>query len=195
MYTEWFKLQRLPFRLRPDPDFLYQAGEMGRILESLRAAVITGHVVACLTGESGVDKTTLLHALAQQTLGWMTVARVQQPSVTPEELIEALATQFGLPPQEPAGREATARLTRFVAEENGHGRSVLILVDEAHRCSVGTLHELLVLAARHPAPFIVLAGESGGLAALAAPQAHGGPVPPGPALELPPPSAAHLGGY
>ena len=138
MYTEWFKLQRLPFRLRPDPDFLYQAGAMGRILESLRAAVITGHGVACLTGDAGVGKTTLLHALAQQNLGSMTVARVQQPSVTPEELIEALATQFGLPPQEPAGREATARLTRFVAEENGHGRSVLILVDEAHRCSAGT---------------------------------------------------------
>jgi len=177
MYTEWFKLKRLPFRLRPDPDFLYQAGELGRILESLRAAVISGHGVACLTGESGVGKTTLLHALAQQNAGSMTVARVQQPSVTPEELVNALAEQFRLPPQESSGREATARLTRFVAEENGHGRSVLILVDEAHRCSVGTLHELLVLAARHPAPFIVLAGESGVLASLAALEAQGVPVP------------------
>src|SRR5258706_13218361 len=160
MFTDGLNSQRLPFRLCPAPDFLSQAGAMGQILESVRAAVITGHGVACLTGESGVGKTTLLHALAQQNLGSMTVARVQQPSVTPEELIEALATQFGLPPQEPAGREATARVTRFVAEENGHGRSVLILVDEAHRCSAGTLRELLVLAARHPAPFIVLAGGS-----------------------------------
>jgi len=195
MYTEWFKLQRLPFRLRPDPDFLYQAGAMGQILESLRAAVITGHGVACLTGESGVGKTTLLHALAQQNLGSMTVARVQQPSVTPEELIEALATQFGLPPQEPAGREATARLTRFVAEENGHGRSVLILVDEAHRCSAGTLRELLVLAARHPAPFIVLAGESALLATLAALETQGLPVHLLASLQLPRLTAEQIEGY
>ncbi|HKC16044.1 MAG TPA: FHA domain-containing protein [Steroidobacteraceae bacterium] len=195
MYTEWFKLQRLPFRLRPDPDFLYQAGAMGQILESLRAAVITGHGVACLTGEAGVGKTTLLHALAQQNFGSMTVARVQQPSVTPEELIEALATQFGLPPQEPAGREATARVTRFVAEENGHGRSVLILVDEAHRCSAGTLRELLVLAARHPAPFIVLAGESALLSTLAALEAQGVPVHLLASLQLPRLTAEQIEGY
>ena len=195
MYTEWFKLKRLPFRLRPDPDFLYEAGELGRILESLRAAVITGHGVACLTGESGVGKTTLLHALAQQNAGSMTVARVQQPSLTPEELINTLAEQFRLPPQESSGREATARLTRFVAEENGHGRSVLILVDEAHRCSVGTLHELLVLAARHPAPFIVLAGESGVLASLAALEAQGVPVHLVAGLQLPRLSAEQIEGY
>src|SRR5882762_2880637 len=195
MYTEWFKLQRLPFRLRPDPDFLYQAGEMGRILESLRAAVITGHGVACLTGESGVGKTTLLHALAQQNAGSMTVARVQQPSVTPEELNTALAEQFRLPPQESSGREATARLTRFVAEENSHGRSVLILVDEAHRCSAGTLRELLVLAARHPTPFIVLAGESGLLSTLAALEAQGVPVHLHASLQLPRLTSEQIGGY
>jgi len=195
MYTDWFKLQRLPFRLRPDPDFLYQAGEMGQILESLRAAVITGHGVACLTGEAGVGKTTLLHALAQQNLGSMTVARVQQPSVTPEELIEALATQFRLPPQASPGREATARLTRFVAEENGQGRSVLILVDEAHRCSAGTLRELLVLAARHPAPFIVLAGESGLLATLAALEGQGVPVQLQASLRLPRLTSEQIEGY
>jgi general secretion pathway protein A len=195
MYTEWFKLKRLPFRLRPDPDFLYQAGEMGQILESLRAAVITGHGVACLTGESGVGKTTLLHALAQQNLGSMTVARVQQPSVTPEELVTALAEQFHLPPEESTGREATARLTRFVAEEQGHGRSVLILVDEAHRCSAGMLRELLVLAARHPAPFIVLAGEAGLLATIAALEAQGVPVHLVAALQLPRLSAEQIKGY
>lgn len=195
MYTEWFKLKRLPFRLRPDPDFLYQAGDMGQILESLRGVVITGHGVACLTGESGVGKTTLLHALAQQNAGSMTVARVQQPSVTPEELISALAEQFRLPPQESSGREATARLTRFIAEENGHGRSVLILVDEAHRCSVGTLRELLVLAARHPAPFIVLAGETGLLATLAGLEAQGVPVHPVASLQLPRLSAEQIKGY
>src|SRR5258708_5397198 len=192
MYTEWFKLKRLPFRLRPDPDFLYEAGELGRILESLRAAVITGHGVACLTGESGVGKTTLLHALAQQNAGSMTVARVQQPSLTPEELINTLAEQFRLPPQESSGREATARLTRFVAEENGHAGSVPALVDEPPRCWVGTRHDRLVLAARHPAPFIVRGGESGVLAALAAPEARAARVPLAGALRLPRLSAEQI---
>jgi len=119
-----------------------------------------------------VGKTTLLHALAQQNLGSMTVARVQQPSVTPEELVNALAEQFRLPPQESAGREATARLTRFVAEENGQralgahpGRRSAPLFSVPAR-AVGP-------RCRQPAPFIVLAGETGLLASLAALEAQG----------------------
>ncbi|HXM71583.1 MAG TPA: FHA domain-containing protein, partial [Thermoanaerobaculia bacterium] len=79
--------------------------------------------------------------------------------------------------------------------ENGNGRSVLILVDEAHRCSAGMLRELLVLAARHPAPFIVLAGESGLLASLAALEAQGVPVQLVATLQLPRLTAEQIEGY
>src|SRR5258706_14494340 len=107
MYTEWFKLQRLPFRLRPDPDFLYQAGEMGRILESLRAAVITGHGVACLTGEAGGARPSRAHALGPPNPGSTTVARGHQPAVTPAEPGRALSRQSRLPHPAATGGSAT----------------------------------------------------------------------------------------
>ena len=166
MYTDWFKLKKLPFRLRPDPEFLQLTGETGHVFEALRAAVASGHGVVCIVGESGVGKTTLLHAIAQERQGSMTVARVQQPNLTSQELIDALAEQFRLPPEGSPGRDAAARLTRFVAEETGHGRTVLILVDEAHRASSAMLRELLSLGARQPAPLVVLAGEPELAAAL-----------------------------
>ena len=90
MYTDWFKLKRLPFRLRPDPDFLDLTGETAAVYESLRATVATGRGLVSLVGEAGVGKTTLLHALAEEHQGAMSIARIQHPNITVEELLDAL---------------------------------------------------------------------------------------------------------
>ena len=195
MYTDWFKLSKLPFRLRPDPEFLYLAGEGARAQEALRAAVAKRHGMVCLVGESGVGKTTLLHAIAGESAGSAAVARIQQPNLTAPELIASLAEQFGLPAQEGARHDAAARLTRFVAEESAHGRPVLILVDEAHRCDAALLRELLHLAARPPAPLVIMAGEAQLPAMLTALAAEGGSSPAVATVQLPRLGAMQIGSY
>jgi general secretion pathway protein A len=196
MYTDWFKLRRLPFRLRPDPEFLYLCGETAAAFEALRAASGSGRGVIALIGETGVGKTTLLHAIAQQRQGSMSVARIQQPNLTSQELLEALCEQWKLKlPADPAA-DIRSALKRYLAEEAGHGRSVLILVDEAHRLSAATLKELLSLCARQPAPLAILAGAAELGAQLAAVAAGAGAtVPPITTLQIPRLDAAGIEGY
>lgn len=159
MYTDWFKLKKLPFRLRPDPEFLYLADTTGRVYEALRAAVTGAQKLVCLLGESGVGKTTLLHALARDCQGSVNVARVQQPSLTSQELGSTLTEQFRLLHPDGVAHDPWARLKDYVATESARGRAVVILVDEAHRCASPMLRELLNLTAWPAAPLIVLAGE------------------------------------
>ena len=195
MYTDWFKLRKLPFRLRPDPEFLYLADEAGRVYRALRAAVTGEYRVVCLLGESGVGKTTLLHALAQECQGSMSVARVQQPNLTPEELASTLAEQFNLPPEDQAPRDAVSLLTRFASEAAGRGRTVVILVDEAHHCSAVLLRKLLLFATRTPAPLIVLAGDATLRNSLTHLDLQDSATPPIQSMELPRLTMAQISGY
>ena len=144
MYTDWFKLKKLPFRLRPDPEFLYLADETEVVYAALRAAMVAEQRLVCLLGESGVGKTTLLHALARDCQGTMSVVRVQQPNLTSLELAATLSEQLGLPPQIDTNHKAWAHLHRHVASEAAHGHPVIILVDEAHRCTDPMMRELLM---------------------------------------------------
>lgn len=159
MYTDWFKLRKLPFRLRPDPDFLYLDGAAGQVLQALRAAVAKSAGMTCLLGDAGMGKTTVLHALAAEYQGSAPVGRIQQPHLTAAEMMEALCDQFGLHEPAASALPAVARVAGFVADETRQGRAVLVLVDEAHRASAQLLRALFELAARPAAPRIVLAGE------------------------------------
>ena len=160
MYTDWFKLGRLPFRLRPDPDFLYLDEATGKAYTALHAAAASGQGIVCLVGDAGTGKTTLLHALARERADSTTIARIQQPNLTAAELDATLLEQFGLTIREASQAEAGARLRQFVVGERERGRTVLVLVDEAQRCSIPMLRELLRLASLTPAPLLVLAGEA-----------------------------------
>ena len=194
MYTDWFKLKRLPFRLRPDPEFLYLCGETAAAFETLRAASSAGRGAIALIGDSGVGKTTLLHTIAHQRQGAMSVARIQQPNLTSQELLWSLCEQWQLKVPNDPSADLRGALRRFVAEEAGHGRSVLILVDEAHRLSASTMTELLGLCARQPAPLVILAGAPA-LAQQLETLGAGAAVPPITTLRIPPLDAAGIDGY
>lgn len=195
MYTDWFKLKKLPFRLRPDPEFLYLTEATGVVYEALRAAVAGGQKLMCLLGDAGVGKTTLLHALARDSQPLASVARVQQPNLTSEELESSLAEQFGLTDRDGAAHEPWSQLKQYAATQSSQGRAVVILVDEAHLSTVPVLRDLLSLTAWAAPPLVVLAGEQELTNTLAALESSGTELPRHETLRLAALSQAQLAGY
>ena len=195
MYTDWFKLSTLPFRLRPDPDFLYRGGAFGGLYAALGSAADSGHGIVCLLGDTGAGKTTMLHALARERAASTSVARIQQPNLTAAELLATLSEQLNLSRPEAARFADSASLMTFSADERARGRAVLILIDEAHRCSTAMLRELLQLAADPSAPLLIMAGEPALAASLAPLLAADGSAPTMHTLHVPRLDAAALAGY
>jgi type II secretory pathway predicted ATPase ExeA len=184
MYTQWFQLDRLPFRLRPDPEFLFAAGEFQQAVQQLRALIARGHGVLTLTGETGSGKSTVLQALTAEPDEQRTIVHVPQPDIAAPRLLERLHEQLGLPSRHGVAADSIDLLARRIAEEHARGRRIVIVVDDAHQMPQGTLRQLLRVAALQAAPLLLLAGEPGLLSLLESFAAET-PVPVAGAVTLP----------
>src|SRR3982074_2918974 len=95
MYPQFFGFDKLPFRLRPDPDFLFSGQEYLRARGQLLAALQGGPRVVLLMGPPGVGKTLLLEDVLGEIGGQFALCRINQPHISASELIQALLLQLG----------------------------------------------------------------------------------------------------
>ncbi|MEO8306498.1 MAG: FHA domain-containing protein [Pseudomonadota bacterium] len=159
MYTDWFKLTCLPFRLRPDPGFLYMGGEAASTLDGLQHALRNSRGVIALLGPAGVGKTTMLKALAQDATEFGALAQLYQSDLAPPELLDSLAMQFGLVESAEGAASSGKAVWAQLMSMATAGKRALIMVDDVHLMPEPTLRELVGLGTPRTAPLVVLAGE------------------------------------
>src|SRR5258708_33907886 len=98
MYPQFFGFDKLPFRLRRDPDFLLSGPDClrarSKVLDDLRGK----SRVVFLTGPAGVGKTLLLEEVLREIGGQFGLCRINQPHISATELLQALLLQLGTPP-------------------------------------------------------------------------------------------------
>jgi general secretion pathway protein A len=162
MYPQFFGFERLPFRLRPDVDFLYSGHTYRRARGELLAALGTGPRVVLLIGPPGVGKTLLLEDVLGQAAGQFAVCRINQPHVSPTELLQALLLQLGAQsPVLSAGLPGLmTELAANTAALDSRGTAPLLVVDDAQLLPGGTLRTFEEILCRAPRLRILLATRS-----------------------------------
>src|SRR5579885_1882186 len=95
MYERFFGLSDAPFRLTPDPRYLFLSRRHADALAHLRLGLEESGFV-CLTGDVGTGKTTLLRAFLAQLGPEIAAAYVFNPALSPLELLRTLNAEFGL---------------------------------------------------------------------------------------------------
>ncbi len=66
MYLDLFKLKELPFRLSPDPQFLYLSKQHARAKAYMESTIWFTDGFVVITGEIGSGKTTLIETFLQR---------------------------------------------------------------------------------------------------------------------------------
>jgi general secretion pathway protein A len=160
MYPQFFGFAKLPFRLRPDMDFLYSGHTYRRARGELLAALNAGPRLVLLMGPSGVGKTLLLEDVLGQAAGQFAVCRINQPHVSPTELLQALLLQFGAPPLHPKEGRLMTELAANIAAISSRGTAPLLVVDDAQLLPGSTLRTLEDILFRAPELKILLAARS-----------------------------------
>jgi general secretion pathway protein A len=91
MYLEFFKLQKMPFRLAPDPSFLYWSSGHIVALARIRAHLARQSGTLALIGSKGVGKSTVLEYLAREYKASSPI-RIAVPPTSIQSLAALLAT-------------------------------------------------------------------------------------------------------
>jgi general secretion pathway protein A len=163
MYLELFKLHELPFRLSPDPQFLYLSKQHARAKAYMESTIWFTDGFVVITGEIGAGKTTLIETFLRELQTDVVVAQINQTQLSPTAFLQTVLVQFGFSPFHMKKPEVLATLNQFLMEQHDAGRKVLLIVDEAQNLSYRVLEEIRMLSgvetAKEKALRIILAGQ------------------------------------
>ena len=163
MYLEPFKLKELPFRLSPDPQFLYLSKQHARAKAYMESTIWFTDGFVVITGEIGAGKTTLIETFLRELQTDAVVAQINQTQLSPTAFLQTILVQFGFTPFNMKKPEVLATLNQFLVEQHVSGRKVLLIVDEAQNLTHRVLEELRMLSGiettKEKALRIILAGQ------------------------------------
>src|ERR1700676_3914942 len=139
MYLKFFGLQRLPFRLRPDREFLHLDAAYAASREALLRALRRDGSIIVLSGQAGVGKTLLLESALEELGECRIPLRIGQPQMSPEELIAAIGDQLVAalaaiergPDQERQAQDKADDPEQALRALSALGRRPVLIVDQA----------------------------------------------------------------
>ena len=146
MYQQFFGLREDPFRVNPDPRYLYLTPSTQEALASLAYGIHNRYGIILMTGEVGTGKTTLLHALLDGLRQARAVtAFIFNTRLSVGGFFERLMTDFGIFCESNTKNGKLSRLNRWLLDRFRSGQTAVLIVDEAQNLSVAVLEEIRLL--------------------------------------------------
>ena len=145
MYEKFFGIDEPPFRLTPDPRYLFLSAKHREALGHLVYGIHEGAGFVAITGEIGAGKTTLLRSLLSRADDTTQYAYILNPVLTGLELMQEINHELGIA-SSGTRREMLAALNHFLLDQKRRGRRVVVVIDEAQALDGGTLEQLRMLS-------------------------------------------------
>jgi general secretion pathway protein A len=145
-YLEHFNLVEQPFRLTPDPEFLYWSKQHARAKAYMESTIWLADGFVVITGEIGSGKTTLLQSFLSEIDDDVIYAVVSQTQLSPTQFLQAVLTEFGFKPFNKRKVELLDMLNMFLIEQYSSGKKVVLIVDEAQNLSMKVLEEIRMIS-------------------------------------------------
>src|SRR5579871_4253879 len=146
MYNAFFGFSEAPFSLSPDPAFLYRSDQHEEALANLIYGVQARKGFIVLSGEVGTGKTTLLECLRDYLESQaIEFAFLFNSRINVEQFFEMTAYDLDLACPRTSKTEVLFALNQLLVEQAQAGRTVVLIVDEAHNLEWEVLEEIRLL--------------------------------------------------
>lgn len=145
MFLKHFDLREWPFRLSPDPAYLFLSKDHARAKAYMESAVWLNEGFVMITGEIGAGKSTLIQTIISELPKDITCVLVSQTQIKATELLQLVLVELGFSPFRMGKGELLATFNGYLAEQLTKGRRVLLIVDEAQNLAHSVLEEIRLL--------------------------------------------------
>ncbi len=146
MYEKFFNFKEKPFKLVPNPAYLYLSKNHEETLAHLNYALAEGDGFVEITGEVGTGKTTLCRAFLENLDPNTTAAYIFNPRLSPRQLIRAINDELGIKYDAEDTKDLIDKLNAFLISKKARREKVILLIDEAQNLSRKVLEQLRLLS-------------------------------------------------
>ncbi|MBW1727244.1 MAG: AAA family ATPase [Deltaproteobacteria bacterium] len=146
MYKNFFSFRERPFKLVPNPAYLFLSKSHEEVLAHLTYAVIQGDGFVEITGEVGTGKTTICRAFLENLDHNTKAAYIFNPSLNAIQLLKAIIDEFGIESDTDNIKDLIDRLNSFLIAKKSEGKNVILIIDEAQNLTKEVLEQLRLLS-------------------------------------------------
>ena len=146
MYLDFYGLKEPPFNITPNPRYLYFSAKHREALNYLLYGIQERKGFVQITGEVGAGKTTLCRALLEQLPEKYSTALILNPVLSAEQLVKAIAMEFGLNVKGLDHLETVAEMNSFLLRQMEEGRETVLIIDEAQNLTFELLEQVRMLS-------------------------------------------------
>jgi len=148
MYKDYYRLREEPFRITPDPRFIYMTIQHAEALNHLLYGIYQKKGIICLTGEVGTGKTTLTRNLMDRLDNdpRCKAAMILNPALTQTQLLRAVADEFGLDTRKRDRLGLLQEINNFLLDVKANDEIAIIIIDEAQNLPEDSLEMTRMLS-------------------------------------------------
>lgn len=148
MYTTFFGFNENPFKLTPDPQYLYLSPRHREAMNHLIYGITERKGFIVITGGIGTGKTTLSRSLMASLDESVDTALIFNSAVSDMELLSMITREFNLTIRRgrPTRKTHIDALNEFLLKNFASGRNAVLLIDEAQNLSPSVLEQIRMLS-------------------------------------------------
>ena len=146
MYKELYGFREKPFKLTPDPAFLYLSKQHEMALSMLNYGLQNEAGITVITGEVGAGKTTLIREVLRNINKEVEVGLITNAHNGFGDLLQLVLMAFDITTETLDKGSRYKVLTDFMINNYANNKSTVLIVDEAQNMDVDTLEELRLIS-------------------------------------------------
>ena len=146
MYSNYFGFKERPFKLLPDPTYLFLSKSHEEALAHLKYALGHGDGFVEITGEVGTGKTTLCRVFLDRLQDDTEAAYIFNPRLDEVQLLKTINDELGIASSANNTKDLIDDLNVFLIQMKASDKNVILIIDEAQNLSVDVLEQLRLLS-------------------------------------------------